>query len=50
MKRARSKIRPEIEREQCGFVQDSRTRNAIFMRNSYVSFSKAFDGIRHSAT
>ena len=31
MNRARSSIRPEIGKEQCGFVQDSGTRNAIFM-------------------
>ena len=31
MMRARSRIRPEIGREQCGFVEDSGTRNSIFM-------------------
>ena len=29
MMRARSRIRPEIGREQCGFVEDSGTRNAL---------------------
>ena len=31
MLRARSRIMPEIGEEQCGFVQDAGTRNAIFM-------------------
>lgn len=31
MNRARSRIRPEIVQEQCGFVKDIEIRNAIFM-------------------
>eukprot|EP00795_Rhopilema_esculentum_P010625 gene10625-biopygen13131 len=31
MARSRSKIRPEIGKEQCGFVEDAGTRNAIWM-------------------
>ncbi len=31
MARARSRIRSEVGREQCGFVEDAGTRNAIFM-------------------
>ena len=31
MNRARSRIRPEIGKEQCGFVQDAGKRNAIFI-------------------
>ena len=30
MKRTKNMIRPEIGEEQCGFVQDAGTRNAIF--------------------
>ena len=31
MNRTRSRIRPEIRKDQCGFVQDAGTRNAIFI-------------------
>ena len=31
MMRARPKITPEISKEQCGFMKDTGTRNAIFM-------------------
>ena len=31
MRRARSKINPEIGEQHCGFVEDAGTRNAIFM-------------------
>ena len=31
MERPCSRIRPETEVEQCGFVEDTGTRNAIFM-------------------
>ena len=62
MARARKVIRPEIGREQFGFVQDAGTRNAIFIirmmseraiqmqRNMYLCFidySKAFDKVKH---
>lgn len=62
MMRARSKLKPEIGKEQCGFMEDTGTRNAIFMlrmlseraigmqREVYVCFidyTKAFDKVRH---
>ena len=62
MARTRKAIRPEIGKEQFGFVQNAGTRNAIFIlrmlletaierqRNLYVCFidySKAFDKVRH---
>ena len=60
--RARSKITPEIGREQFGFVQDAGTRNAIFVLRAiteraiemqkdvymcFIDYSKAFDKVRH---
>ena len=62
MTRVRNKIKPEIGQEQCGFVKDSGTRNAIFMirmlseraiemqRDVYmcfIDFTKAFDKVQH---
>ena len=62
MMRARCKIRPEIGREQCGFVEDSGTRNAIFMVRMiseraiemqkdvymcFIDYTKAFDNVKH---
>ena len=62
MLRARRIIKPEIGEEQCGFVEDSSTRNAIFMvrmiseraiemqKNLYLCFidyTKAFDKVQH---
>jgi len=60
--RARSRITPEIGIEQFGFVEDSGTRNAIFvLRNiteravemqkdvymCFIDYTKAFDKVRH---
>ena len=57
--RLRSRIQPEIGREQFGFVEDAGTRNAIFVlrereqqkcRNTYMCFidyAKGFDKVRH---
>ena len=62
MNRARSRIRPEIGKEQCGFVQDAGTRNAIFMIRMlseraiemqkdlhlcFIDYTKAFDKVQH---
>ena len=62
MMRARSRIKPEIGKEQFGFVQDAGTRNAIFIlrmlseraiemqKDLYVCFidyTKAFDKVQH---
>ncbi len=62
MMRARSRIKPEIGQEQCGFVKDSGTRNAIFILRMlteraiemqkdlyicYIDYTKAFDKVRH---
>ncbi|MGX9987587.1 reverse transcriptase domain-containing protein [Soonwooa purpurea] len=62
MNRARSRIRPEIGQEQCGFVKDTGTRNAIFMLRilseraiqvqkklylCFIDYAKAFDKVRH---
>ena len=61
MARVRNKITPEIAEEQCGFVKDNGTRNAIYMlrtlteraieiqRNLYLCFidyTKAFDKLK----
>ena len=63
MQRMRNKIRPEINKTQCGFMNDTGTRNAIFiLRNvceraievkkdlylCFIDFNKAFDRVRHS--
>ena len=62
MKRARNKIRPEIPKTQCGFVEDCGTRNAIFMLRMlseraiemkqdlylcFIDYTKAFDTVKH---
>ena len=62
MMRARCRIRPEIGKEQFGFVLDAGTRNAIFvlrmlseraieMQNdlyiSFIDYTKAFDKVQH---
>ena len=62
MNRARSRIRLEIGKEQCGFVQDAGTRNAIFMIRMlseraiemqkdlhlcFIDYTKAFDKVQH---
>jgi hypothetical protein len=59
----RNKIRPEIDKTQCGFMNDTGTRNAIFiLRNiceraievnkdlylCFIDFNKAFDKVRHT--
>ena len=44
--RTRSRIRPEIGKEQCGFMQDTGTRNAIFMVLRVISESDSNAG-RH---
>src|SRR5438552_17769286 len=63
MQRIRNKIRPEINKSQCGFMNDTGTRNAIFiLRNicerstevnknlylCFIDFTKAFDKVRHN--
>src|SRR5688572_4494982 len=63
MQRMRNKIRPEIDKTQFGFMNDTGTRNAIFiLRNiceraievnkdlylCFIDFNKAFDNVRHS--
>lgn len=62
LKRIRNKIRPEIAAEQCGFVADSSTSNAIYILRTliertievqvdlyicFIDYSKAFDKVRH---
>ena len=62
MERVHSRIRPENGIEQCGFVEDSGTRNAIFMvrmiskraiekqrdvHMCFIEYIKAFDRVRH---
>ena len=63
MERMRNKIRQEIDKTQCGFMNDTGTRNAIFiLRNvceraikvnkdlyfCFIDFNKAFDKVRHN--
>ena len=63
MQRMRNKIRPEIDKTQFGFMNDTGTRNAIFiLRNicertievnknlylCFIDFTKAFDKVRHN--
>ena len=60
--RARSRIKPEIGKEQFGFVEDAGTRNAIYVLRMiteravemqkdvfmcFIDYSKAFDKVRH---
>ena len=62
MARSRNRIRPEIGKEQCGFVDDAGTKTAIWMvrilseraiemqRDLYICFidyTKAFDKVQH---
>ena len=62
MERVYSRIRPEIGIEQCGFVEDTGMKNAIFMvrmiseraivkqRDDYmyfIDYTKAFDRVQH---
>src|SRR5438132_5897329 len=62
MQTMRNKIRSEIDKTQCGFMNDTGTRNAIFiLRNicertievnknlylCFIDFTKAFDKVRH---
>ena len=62
MMRARRCTRPEISKVQCGFTEDTGTRNAIFiLRNlceraievqkdlyvCFIDYTKAFDKVRH---
>jgi len=62
MMTARSKIRPEIFKAQCGFVSDSGTRNAVFMIRTlmerdiemkkdlymcFIDYCKAFVTVKH---
>ena len=62
MTRARSRIKPEIGKEQCGFVDDAGTRNAIWMIRMlseraiemqkdlymcFIDYTKAFDKVQH---
>src|SRR5437870_9857477 len=63
MQRMRNKIRPEIDKTQCSFMNDTGTRNAIFiLRNicerttevnknlylCFIDFAKAFDKVRQN--
>src|SRR5438552_7424207 len=63
MQRMRNKIRPEVNKSQCGFMNDTGARNAIFiLRNicersievnkdlnlCFIDFTKAFDRVRHT--
>ena len=62
MARMRNKITSEIAEEQCGFVEDKGTRNAIYMLRTlteraieiqkdlylcFIDYTKAFDKLRH---
>jgi len=62
MYRAQRKIRREIGKEQCGFMEDTGTRNAIFMIRMlaeraiemqgdlylcFIDYTKAFDRVQH---
>lgn len=62
MNRARNKIKPEIGPEQCGLMQDTDTRNAIFIIRMlpervlevqkdlyicYIDYTKAFDKVKY---
>ena len=60
--RLRSRIRPDIGREQFGFVEDAGTRNSIFVLRviteravemqkdiymCFIDYAKVFDKVRH---
>ena len=62
MMRARRCTKPEINQEQCGFVEDTGTRNAIFIVRTlceraievqhdlylcFIDYAKAFDKVKH---
>ena len=62
MMRARRCTKPEISQEQCGFVEDTGTRNAIFIVRTlceraievqhdlylcFIDYAKAFDIVKH---
>ncbi|GFN80048.1 endonuclease-reverse transcriptase [Plakobranchus ocellatus] len=62
MLRIRNKIKPEITEEQCGFVEDKGTSNAIYILRTlieralevqkdvylcFINYTKAFDRVRH---
>uniref|UniRef100_A0A0B7BSZ6 Reverse transcriptase domain-containing protein n=1 Tax=Arion vulgaris TaxID=1028688 RepID=A0A0B7BSZ6_9EUPU len=62
MRRIRSRIRPEISDEQCGFVEGKGTSNAIYILRTliersievkadlylcFIDYTKAFDNVRH---
>ncbi|GFO27892.1 endonuclease-reverse transcriptase [Plakobranchus ocellatus] len=62
MLRIRNKIKPEIAEEQCAFVEDKRTSNAIYILRTlieralevrkglylcFIDYTKAFDRVRH---
>ena len=62
MKRARRCTKPEISQEQCGLVEDTGTRNAIFIFRTlceraievqhdlylcFIDYAKAFDKVKH---
>src|SRR3984893_2550729 len=61
MMRVRRKLKPEIWKEQCGFMEDPGARNAIFMLRllseraiemqkevyvCFIDYTKAFDNVR----
>ncbi|GFN88374.1 2-aminoadipate transaminase [Plakobranchus ocellatus] len=63
MLRIRNKIKPEIAEEQCGFVEDKGTSNAIYILRTlieraleaqkdvylcFIDYTKAFDRVRHN--
>ncbi|GFN77761.1 endonuclease-reverse transcriptase [Plakobranchus ocellatus] len=62
MLRIRNKIKPEIAEEQCGFVEDKGTSNAIYILRTliertlevqkdvylcFIDYTTAFDRVRH---
>ncbi|GFO50505.1 retrovirus-related pol polyprotein from type-1 retrotransposable element r2 [Plakobranchus ocellatus] len=58
MLRIRNKIKPEIAEEQCGFIEDKGTSNAIYILRTliegaldvylcFIDYTKAFDTVRH---
>ncbi|GFN91009.1 endonuclease-reverse transcriptase [Plakobranchus ocellatus] len=62
MLRIRIKIKPEIAEEQCGFIEDKGTSNAIYILRTlieraleaqkdiypcFIDYTKAFDRVRH---
>ncbi|GFO06958.1 LINE-1 reverse transcriptase [Plakobranchus ocellatus] len=63
MLRIRNKIKPEIAEEQCGFVEDKGTSNAIYILRTlieralevqkdvylcFIDYTKAFDRVCHN--